>query len=220
VECDAAAANALNVLRNILGEPTIVVASGGEWLNPATGEIEPKLHLHWRLKEPTRTAADHVLLREARELASKVVCSDASAVPLVHPLRWPGSWHRKGQPKLAKIVSSSDNEIDLLQALDDLRERTGATTPSAKSGLIYDAPKDLRARNPAHIAAALREIPNDDLDWAGWNSMGLAIWAASGGSAVGLAAFLEWSAKSLKNDPAETEARWDQCSEASCHSCG
>ena len=32
----------------------IVVESGGEWANPETGELEPKLHLHWRLQKPAR----------------------------------------------------------------------------------------------------------------------------------------------------------------------
>src|SRR5262249_20949127 len=35
--------------------PTAIVASGGVWLNPRTGQTEPMLHLHWRLKMPTRT---------------------------------------------------------------------------------------------------------------------------------------------------------------------
>ena len=36
----------------------------------------------------------------------------------------------------------------------------------------------------------------------------MATWAATGGSEIGREAFAEWSAKSSKNDPAATEARW------------
>ena len=36
---------------------------GGEWTDPETGEVFPKLHLHWRLSEPTREAADHAILK-------------------------------------------------------------------------------------------------------------------------------------------------------------
>src|SRR5947207_1284875 len=54
VECDQAASGAQQRLTEIIGEPTIVVASGGEWTDPETGEIEPKLHLHWRLTRPSR----------------------------------------------------------------------------------------------------------------------------------------------------------------------
>ena len=32
-------------------------------MNPETGEIEPKVHLHWRLKKPTATKAEHELLQ-------------------------------------------------------------------------------------------------------------------------------------------------------------
>ena len=51
---------------------TPVVASGGEWTNPKTGEIEQKLHLHWRLKKPTATAEQHDMLKEARKLATEL----------------------------------------------------------------------------------------------------------------------------------------------------
>jgi hypothetical protein len=58
------------------------------------------------------------------------------------------------------------------------------------------------------IAAAMAVIPNHDRDWVEWNEFGMAIWAASGGSEAGLQAFDEWSSKSEKYDPHETEARW------------
>ena len=46
-------------LEHLLGPATCVVASGGEWVDPETGEVFPKLHLHWRLSEPTRTPDEH-----------------------------------------------------------------------------------------------------------------------------------------------------------------
>src|SRR5689334_16096853 len=48
VELDERAAEAVAKLRAVLGPPTLVIASGGEWTDPATGEIQPKLHAHWR----------------------------------------------------------------------------------------------------------------------------------------------------------------------------
>ena len=202
VECDKQAQTARATLSKLLGEPTIIVASGGEWQNPKTGEIEPKLHLHWRLATPTRSPQDHLLLREARDIASKLVGSDASAVPLVHPLRWPGSWHRKAVAKIATIVSETENEIDLRAKLDDLREAAGSTGESAS------APKNLKAENEGDVALALRAIPNVDLPWDEWNKIGMAVWASTAGSDVGLKAFDEWSAKSKKHDPAATAERW------------
>ena len=108
VECDQHPHEARQTLEALLGTATAVVASGGEWTNPETGEIEPKVHLHWRLKKPTSTKAEHDLLREARELATKLVGGDGTNISIVHPIRWPGSWHRKGTPRLAKIVAFSE----------------------------------------------------------------------------------------------------------------
>ena len=132
VECDAQPNAALSFLREILGDPTVVVASGGEWTNPETGEVEQKVHAHWRLKVPTRTPQEHVRRREARDLAAKLVGADATAIPLVHPLRWPGSWHRKATPRLAKIIFESENEIDLVEALRVLRAAAGAAAARAE----------------------------------------------------------------------------------------
>ena len=122
VECDKNAVEARAKLERLLGPATAVVASGGEWTNPETGEIEPKLHIHWRLKEPA-TKLDHAKLKEARTLATKYVGGDTSNNPMVHPIRWPGSVHRKKTPKLATFVEVHDGaEIDLDEALERLRE--------------------------------------------------------------------------------------------------
>lgn len=127
VECDANPQAARLRLEALLGPPTVIVQSGGEWVRPATGEIEPKIHLHWRLNEPTRERVDHHLLKEARSLATALVGGDASNTPTVHPLRWPGSWHRKGKPKLATIAELHEAaEIDLGEALARLREAADA----------------------------------------------------------------------------------------------
>ncbi len=72
------------------------------------------MHLHWVLNEPTRTPEDHARLKLARKLAALLTGGDPTACPLVHPLRWPGSWHRKGQPRLSYIVEENEAaEIDL-----------------------------------------------------------------------------------------------------------
>src|SRR5690606_29399726 len=66
VECDEWPQAARERLEGLLGPATLVVASGGAWPNPETGEIEDKLHLHWRLTEPTTEADGHRMLKEAR----------------------------------------------------------------------------------------------------------------------------------------------------------
>src|SRR5262245_27228060 len=146
VECDTAPANARRTLETLLGPATVVVASGGQWVNDQTGEIECRLHLHWRLTEPATGEEALARLKEARRLATSIVGGDPSNVPCVHPLRWPGSWHRKREPRLATIVAQSDAEIELGEALERLRlaapqDATGAqkaTRGPARGGASHD----------------------------------------------------------------------------------
>jgi hypothetical protein len=122
LELDNCPAQARRSLEAVLGPATVVVASGGTWVDPITGEIQDKLHCHWRLDTPTRTAIDHDFLKECRRLATGLVGGDASSIPAVHPMRWPGSWHRKGTPRLARIVECNpDVEITLATTLNKLR---------------------------------------------------------------------------------------------------
>jgi hypothetical protein len=123
VECDLQPVLAQRALVYILGTPTLVVKSGGVWIDPDTAERQDKAHLYWRLAQPTRESTDHQKLREARELASLIVSSDPTAKPPVHPLRWPGSWHKKSEPRLAQIAEiNHEVEIQLDDALAKLRE--------------------------------------------------------------------------------------------------
>ena len=137
VECDAHPQEACAKLEQILGPASIVVRSGGRWTDPQTGERSDKLHLHWRLAEPA-TGKGLALLKRARTLATRLVGGDPSNVPIVHPIRWPGSWHRKGEPRLCAIETADpDREIVLELALDALetaaptQQMDGGTAPAA-----------------------------------------------------------------------------------------
>jgi hypothetical protein len=130
VESDQHPEEARQKLQEILGEATAVVRSGGQWIN-GDGKPEDKLHLHWRLKTPA-TGDDLTKLKQARRIAAALVGGDPSNIPAVHCLRWPGSWHRKAEPRLCELVSCNpDIEIDLDKALAALeqaalgRKRTG-----------------------------------------------------------------------------------------------
>jgi uncharacterized protein DUF3987 len=125
LELDKHAERSRQRLELLFGRATVVVASGGEWIDPETGEVQAKLHLHWRLSEPTRTPEDHARLKEARTRATRLVGGDVSNKPIVHPLRWPGSWHRKAEPKLCRIVAlNPDAELELQDALEALIDAT------------------------------------------------------------------------------------------------
>jgi hypothetical protein len=122
VELDAHPQAARRRLEGLLGSATVVVASGGMWLDPATGELEPKLHMHYRLTKPAR-GDEREFLGRARRLATEIVGGDTSNIPISHPIRWPGSWHRKDEPKLCRIDSlNADREIELADALEILRK--------------------------------------------------------------------------------------------------
>lgn len=69
--------------------------------------------------------------------------------------------------------------------------------------------KGLLADEPELIAPALRAIPNDDVSWDEHNRIGMATYAASGGSDEGFEAFDNWSQKSAKYDSRETAKRWE-----------
>jgi hypothetical protein len=212
VECDSNPYAAYKKLTAILGRPTAVVISGGMWENPDTSKRERKLHLHWRLTEPTQDSSEHARLYEARALAAEIVGADKTAVALVHPLRWPGSWHRKTDtPRLVRLRMHPDSEIELGEALERLREAHGATAAAQKAN-EYDREHDAEGRELTapldKLAAAMAVLPNDAaVSWETWNRIGMALWLASGGK--GFSVFDLWSLKNEKYDHDTTRARWE-----------
>ena len=167
-ECDQGPSSARVTLEALLGPATVVVESGGEWMNPETGEIEPKVHLHWRLRKPAATLEEVAMLYEARSLAATLVGGDRTNISIVHPVRWPGSWHCKKTPKLARIAAlSADTEIDLEDALNILRKETGATEPIRPHAV--NSSGERLASDHSAVASALAAIPNDSdlrVEWA------------------------------------------------------
>ena len=120
VELDQHPHGSLTQLEEIIGPATIIVRSGGIWIDP-DGAPQDKLHVHWRLAAPAR-GENLAKLKTARALATRIAGGDASSIPSVHPLRWPGSWHRKDKPRMCEIArSDTDREIDLDAALSALR---------------------------------------------------------------------------------------------------
>ena len=84
---------------------------------------------------------------------------------------------------------------DLLEQLAALHDGLGSDDPQA---------------DPRLITAALKVIPNPDLGWDDWKTMGMAIWRGTGGSAEGLASFDEWSRKSSRYDAQNTAKEWEK----------
>lgn len=208
VELDNAPATGLARLRRDFGEPTLVMASGGEWLD-TEGEVHDKLHVHYRLAKPARSPDEYVTLRRCRAMACALVDADATAIPLSHPLRWAGSIHRKATPRLARIVGGEpDSETTLQDA-----ERTLTLACELHGVVIGDSHRKTNTRlvasDLAHIERALSAIPNDDPRWDPWNDTGMATYAASDGAEEGYAAWVKWSEKSEKHDERICRERWD-----------
>ena len=129
VELDAHPLQAREKLEAILGPATVVVKSGGRWANG--GEAEDKLHLHWRLAKPACGKEKLAKLKQARDLAARLAGGDPSNKPVCHPIRWPGSWHRKAEPRPCDIATlDADREIELEAALSALI----AAAPEAVKG--------------------------------------------------------------------------------------
>ena len=62
-------------------------------------------------------------------------------------MRWPGSVHRKREPRLAVIVSETENELDLNDAFEALRaacpaQSTARARPGADTGRKLSASVD------------------------------------------------------------------------------
>ncbi len=96
-----------------------------------------KQHLHWRLRAPARTKEELAKLKRAREIACHLVGADPTTAPVCHPLRWPGSWHRKAAPRPCEIIAEAsdfDHEIDLDEALEKLEPLAPPPAPADANG--------------------------------------------------------------------------------------
>jgi hypothetical protein len=116
VELDKNPHEACRAVEERLGPATAVIRSGGQWID-GDGEVHDKLHAHWRLKQAARGAEDLEALEGARASAARFVNADTTNNPVCHPIRWPGSWHRKAAPRLCEIITvNPDVEIMLADA--------------------------------------------------------------------------------------------------------
>jgi Bifunctional DNA primase/polymerase, N-terminal/Primase C terminal 2 (PriCT-2) len=62
----------------------------------------------------------------------------------------------------------------------------------------------------ASLTLAMAMIPNDDCSWDEWNRIGMALFAATGGSEEGFKLFDAWSQRSNKHDEDATLEKWQK----------
>jgi hypothetical protein len=146
IDCDSHPNESRAKLEAILGPATFVVKSGGVWVDPETGEWENKLHLHWRLAIPARSKAALDKLKEARDIATRLVGGDPSGKAVVHPYRWPGTIHRKNGEVMCETLRFVDREIGLEEALAALRAACPAELMKSAAGLYFGSGTDWDSR--------------------------------------------------------------------------
>jgi hypothetical protein len=203
-------------LEQLLGPVTVAVASGSDWVDPSSGEVKPNTHLHWRLNEPTTTHEDHARLRDARSMATLLSGGDPTGKPVVHPLRLPGSWNLKAEPRMAKIlVDNPDAEIDLGDALERLEEAVEAAGLREHDGSSGGASSEPQARY-RDVRSAMAAIPNfnADVHYDTWIRLGYAVHRALGGGTEAYEVWNIWSRLSEKYKEDETEAAWERIESA------
>ncbi|MGO4336027.1 DUF3987 domain-containing protein [Labrys sp. KB_33_2] len=214
IDLDKAPRAGLEAARTVLGPPTLVVQSGGLWV-ASDGEQQPKLHVYWRLKTPASSDQEKIDLKRARRLAALISGGDRTAAALSHPLRLPGSWHTKGEPRLCHVIENNveaevglSDALALLQAEADLRGLEAGDSRPADSRTGFKAEAPLCRGDLLALAAA---IPNPDApDWNNWSDTGMAFYDASHGSDDGEDAFHAWSEKAvIVHDPEATQYKWD-----------
>ncbi len=121
---------AVEWLTETIGEPTMIVASGGR------NDHGPKLHVYYILDEP-RPAADVVPLAVAM---ADLLGSDQIFMRRTQPIRVPGSIHMKGgEPKEVKVERWNTDTF----SLDEIRAKIEAAAPSpwanAKTSMSHRA---------------------------------------------------------------------------------
>ena len=139
VELDSDPETGLSALAATLGTPTLVIESGGLWSHPGTAVAYAKLHAYWRLSEPATSPERLHTLKVCRRVATAIAGGDPTNITLVHPIRWPGSWHRKNpdQPRLAQIARDRcDASIEL--TLNQIMMRLKAAAPDTFKSVAGD----------------------------------------------------------------------------------
>lgn len=203
LELDDTPTESRELAEAVLGTPTLVIRSGG-----VTVTGEDKLHLYWRLSQPARTTDERRRLKAIRGALAEVFNGDTSGVPLGHPMRWPGSWHTKGSPRLCEIIEWSESEVDLDQAYDALMLM--APQKSRPEAGSRDGFKTATPLSGEELSRLLGKVPNGpQVTWEDWNRTGMTVFDASHGSDEGLVAFHNWSSMDGRYSADETDARWD-----------
>jgi hypothetical protein len=132
-----------------------------------------------------------------------MVIAPPSVKPGVGEYRWLNDMPVADAP--AWLIKAASKQKEAKRS--SLRAPAGKRTPADKN---FEPRHQLKAdADLEEIEAALMAIPNDaSVNWAEWNRIGMAMFAATGGSAAGEAMFDRWSQKYPGYDADDTDAKW------------
>ena len=117
-------------------------------------------------------------------------------------------WFPEAPGEISLDLLPAVDEDSIREFLTDVANLIDAEPPGHTNGAHHHAGHEAQAE-PLRVAAAIAAIPNNaPADWEAWNRLGMAIWSATGGSAIGGEIFNEWSKRHPSYDPAHTEERW------------
>jgi len=126
-----------------------------------------------------------------------------------HKTGAPLQWMPEAPGEASADTLPAISEADVQAFLEDASRVLGAKAPGPAAAGAVASPRGLGA-DPLQVVAALVAIPNNGPpDWEYWNRIGMAAWAATGGSAAGRAAWHAWSQQNPAYDPAAADERWN-----------
>ncbi|MCC5993798.1 MAG: AAA family ATPase [Rhodobacteraceae bacterium] len=162
-DCDIAAVRAH--LQQHLGQPTLVVESGGR-----TSDGQPKLHLWWKLTEAVTGPEVADLCRLRGDVALKVG-GDRHFASAHQPIRIPGTVYRKnGANRLVRICAHTPIEHDLAEFAAKVAEMPPLT------GGNGSASDDIFAAKPSLDAVLTNPVREGDQDaWSRFQGASAAI---------------------------------------------
>jgi hypothetical protein len=187
--------------------------------DPLTGEMIVELRsdgatggAHMTLLPPSRTDGEYREWEDSRE----PVTIDSGA------LGRRVSWLAIGCLTMRHVSEYAAHrpEQDLPDVLWEFDRPLGRVAYHWLGGLAPDenSPREVKHRRDytdteVQLEEIVAAIPNN-CGWDEWNRLGMAIYAASGGSSVGFAAFDDFSSKSSRYDPRAVRERWNNYSKS------
>jgi hypothetical protein len=164
---------------------------------------------HWRVLCPTSAPLPPTARAELVDRVNGVIGGGLAPESWVlSQAYYFGSVDDGRPPVQVEIVDGPD--CGYLDQRDDIApiSKPGSTAKESTAKESTAAPRGSAEAPIVDLDGFLSQIRNDDRPWEEWNTILLAIYAASSGSSLGMQLAVEWSEKSAKHKAGAVEARW------------